>query len=220
MFNGFKSLSVPILIGGLFFLASCDRAFQDRNYDLMEVGGETYLLDRDSGSVYLKQDGDLIALVAKDPPDPGVLSQVQSFGPVSLPPVAGGSVTIDGRYKYVNGTLRYVLNVGVSLGEDANAGSGKDFLATNYESIAVNFLDQDGFEVIAEQIDLQGGWKSASGAAGAAGDTPSFSFDGRVPLDPEEFTMISEASISWREAEPVREPKPVRESEPVPSNER
>lgn len=218
MLSGFKSLSVAILIGGLFFLTSCDQAFQDRNYDLMEVGGETYLLDRDSGSVYVRQDGELVALVAREPVDPAVLSEVQSFGPVSLSPRAGASVTVEGRYKYADGTLRYIADVGVSPGEDA-AGSGKDVLAKTYERIALNFLDQDGFRVATGEIDLQAASMSTATAAGGEGDAPSFRYEGRVPLNPQEFSTISTAAVSWREAEPAGAAKPANKAEPAPSNE-
>lgn len=213
-----KSLSASLPIAGLLLLGACDQAFQDRNYDMVEVGGETYLLDRDSGSVYVRQNGELVALVAREPVDPAVLSEVQSFGPVSLSPRAGAGVTVEGRYKYADGTLKYIADVGVSLGENA-AGSGKDVLAKTYERIALNFLDQDGFRVATGEIDLQGASMSTATAAGGEGNAPSYRFEGRLPLNPQEFSTISTAAVSWREAEPAGAAKPANKAEPALSNE-
>lgn len=155
------------------------------------VGGQSYLVNRQSGEVRLVDGNNLIPVKPVDAGSASASSMVRAWPGVKLPSL--GELTISARTSYRDGKMLY----SVSARPYAGPLEKQDKQLSSLASFTVEFYDQDQFLVHKIHLPMRGTDGNRSRIVDEKGDPQYVQWEGAIPMSRDTYEALAGSNVKW-----------------------
>ncbi|MFN4281415.1 MAG: hypothetical protein ACK4NA_02105 [Alphaproteobacteria bacterium] len=167
-------------------------------YEIKDVKGDVYLLNKATGQTLVREGGRLLELKRYDESELAKLSRAKVL---TVRPIRGLEPTLTVKYRENALLFEFQIEGQVKTISQADLidPDWKKYWEKDGNFLQLQFEDNDGFSVENRRFTLAGNYKTPATRLvdGTGKETEGYLYSGELPLSPEKYAAIVRGTLTW-----------------------